>query len=334
MIKLTLMTENESAIYAHPRTHQFLVEALAEEAHLKQPPAVLEDFWARQKNIVGCYYLTPVRGPTLATIYGISRQALNISKLSGMRHLHGNCSPELQDRFPFETIPLAKPPTIELPKTITELSAKKDLQEALARKLRSLQPEDPETAQKILADPSLTHHFCTKHSQGQESLLVSLVNFIKASEGRRPKELRKFLTALDLAQIPYIRVIEPTKLGQQKYPYTYILRHLSEEADRTFRQDEGLAKHYQNPRPKRVQISKQTGLPNKIVCAECGAERDALPTHLRQAHRLTSAKYREKYGLPGSASLYSQTYVDYQSQAQLENSKDLNILLNRVKDQG
>src|SRR3972149_12098026 len=105
--------EQLRGIHAPLKTHQFLVEAQAEGAHLIEPenPRVRKN-WARTRNMAGIYYGTHL---TLEDI-GIMYRYRADNKREGprrvirrfLRTLHSNCSQQLQEKYPLDELVIGK----------------------------------------------------------------------------------------------------------------------------------------------------------------------------------------------------------------------------------
>lgn len=97
-------------IFAYPRTRQFIQAAIAEGAHLKNPVRVGEDAWIRQRNMVGAYFASDATLEGLASVMGrITRERVRQIIKRGMANLWKMSSPDLQQKFPLDSIPLDKP---------------------------------------------------------------------------------------------------------------------------------------------------------------------------------------------------------------------------------
>lgn len=102
--------------YADPKTHRFLIEAIAEGAHLVKPKdARAAQFWARARNLVGIYYGTDKVMVEIGEMMGLTAHNENKRKRPKqiinkfIRRLHAYSSPALQRRFPLEEIKIGKP---------------------------------------------------------------------------------------------------------------------------------------------------------------------------------------------------------------------------------
>lgn len=109
------MSIEQPEIYTHLGTREFLIAAIAEGAHLKQPSVPRRPTeWVRYRNITGAYFLSDAPQRDIATAYARGSTRLSGERIrqiieATMRNIHKNCSPELQAQYPFEQIPLKKP---------------------------------------------------------------------------------------------------------------------------------------------------------------------------------------------------------------------------------
>lgn len=106
------MERGENRPYADPVTHQFLVEAIGEDAHLKKPKDMSEHSWVKAGNMAGVYFGTRVTLDDLGGMYGYrghnKREGPRISIKCFMVNLRQNCSSSLQEKYPLAEIRLGK----------------------------------------------------------------------------------------------------------------------------------------------------------------------------------------------------------------------------------
>ncbi len=67
------------------------------------------------------------------------------------------------------------------------------------------------------------------------------------------------------------------------------------------------------PRPEPAVPIKQSVKPEYVVCLEDGEKHKMLKRHLRTAHELTPAEYRERWGLPGDYPMVAPNYAKQRS---------------------
>ena len=107
--------EPQSKIYAQPETHQFLKAAIADGV----VDRVLENkdvrLRVRNLNITGTYFASPARYQDISNIYPdfSSRERARKIVKATTRKLWENCSPEIQERFPWEKMKLGKPLSVK-----------------------------------------------------------------------------------------------------------------------------------------------------------------------------------------------------------------------------
>ncbi|MCR4324198.1 MAG: hypothetical protein NUV69_00735 [Candidatus Curtissbacteria bacterium] len=83
--------------YAYPETHRFLLDAIAEGAHLVEPDNPRLE-WTRNKNILGIYFGSKASAEDIGKMYGISGSRVKQIIASTTRRLIRNSSPELRER--------------------------------------------------------------------------------------------------------------------------------------------------------------------------------------------------------------------------------------------
>ncbi len=139
-------------IYAYPRTRQFLLLAIAENAHLQKPAKVTADAWVRQRNMIGSYFASHSTLQELADIHGaVTNEAIRQIIQRGMDHLWMNCSSETQQLFPFASIPLNKPSSL---RTRVARSLTRPGEKSLAKVLQGL--EQGQSLQQIRQESNLS----------------------------------------------------------------------------------------------------------------------------------------------------------------------------------
>lgn len=99
--------ETLTVAYAYEVAYQFLTAAIAEGAHRQLNPRAF-DTQARNRNILGTYFFTPVTLEGLGNIYGITKERTRQIIEGEVKELWRNCSPEVQRQFPLSEIPLRK----------------------------------------------------------------------------------------------------------------------------------------------------------------------------------------------------------------------------------
>lgn len=110
MVEYYIMVFNsvENPIYADPSTHEFLKDGIAEGAHLRIPNGIYSKTWVRERNIIFCYYGARAYDSDIARIYRTPVWEITKTRYTAVMHFWGNCSPELQARYPWESILLNK----------------------------------------------------------------------------------------------------------------------------------------------------------------------------------------------------------------------------------
>lgn len=105
-----LVASQESRLYAHPKTQQFLLEAIAEGAHLKTPERSNDQAWARKLNVLRIYYGTSATQYQIGEMLGLpgkdKRQRVQQLLSKGILQLWNNCSGEVKARHPRAEIKL------------------------------------------------------------------------------------------------------------------------------------------------------------------------------------------------------------------------------------
>lgn len=105
----------DSIIYAHPRTHEFLRAAIEDGAVIRTLEKVEKSQLAktvRNMNVMGIYFGSPATHADIAAIYCSefgSRQGAGQIVNKNVAILWSNCSPEIQERFPLDEIKMGKP---------------------------------------------------------------------------------------------------------------------------------------------------------------------------------------------------------------------------------
>ena len=67
------------------------------------------------------------------------------------------------------------------------------------------------------------------------------------------------------------------------------------------------------PRPEPAVPIKKSVTPDYVVCLEDGTEHKMLKRHLKTAHNMTRAEYRERWGLPGDYPMVAPNYAKQRS---------------------
>lgn len=103
-----LVADQKSRLYAHPKTQQFLLEAIAEGGHLKTPDKSNDQAWARKRNVLGIYYGTSATQQEIGGMLRLpgkdKRQRVQQLLRRGIRQLRENGSDELKVRYPLPEI--------------------------------------------------------------------------------------------------------------------------------------------------------------------------------------------------------------------------------------
>ncbi len=68
------------------------------------------------------------------------------------------------------------------------------------------------------------------------------------------------------------------------------------------------------PRPEPAVPIKKSVTPDYVVCLEDGTEHKMLKRHLKTAHNMTRAEYRERWGLPGDYPMTAPNYAKKRSE--------------------
>ncbi len=102
--------------YVHKKTKEFLKVAIEEGAFVipkAEKDTRLGATLAREHNILGTFYMSDAFQGEVGTIYkGVTRQAIQQVLGRGMRRVWDSCSPQIQEAFPFEDLPLSKPKSL------------------------------------------------------------------------------------------------------------------------------------------------------------------------------------------------------------------------------
>jgi len=114
--------------YAWPVTYEFLKAAIEEGAHLIVPKQLrnftdAENMWVRKRNIATIYFSSKATQGEIGRMYRYSQNSIRENpnlRSAPQKHIRtfikllwGNCSNELQGRFPLDQIPTDKPLTDE-----------------------------------------------------------------------------------------------------------------------------------------------------------------------------------------------------------------------------
>lgn len=109
-------------IYAEVKTHQFMVSAIAEGAHLKRPKRYTAEQWTRAGNMTAIYEGTWLALHDIGNNFGYrarnnKREGPRHVITNYLRHLRENCSVQLQEKYPWSEIKVGKPHTPKFPKS-------------------------------------------------------------------------------------------------------------------------------------------------------------------------------------------------------------------------
>lgn len=91
-------------IDVHPQIRQFLMQVLAEGAHLQKPTNISIDEWVRQRNITGLYFSTIASLENLGSIYNLSRERVRQIIAKTLTDLHLSLPDPLRQQFPIHDI--------------------------------------------------------------------------------------------------------------------------------------------------------------------------------------------------------------------------------------
>jgi hypothetical protein len=226
-------------IYAEPKTHQFLLEAITESAHLKSPKdARVAKNWGKWLEIAFGYFFSDSSYSDLARKYGYtSRQRPQQITLCVFNELYANCSPALQARFPREELKVGKPYEGKRRKIIKAPPGQREQNRKLLERAKLASTKSD--TEVVLSQ--VTGSYMQRHPEA----FVSLYNAARRAQFRFDKHnLGHFLRVLREHGEPFreYSLTVRTKKGRKAVHYCFILKGQEESVREIFDSCQELAR--------------------------------------------------------------------------------------------